>query len=145
MEKINRFNVRVYGLLIHQNSFLILNEYYAGEILNKLPGGGVELGEGLIDCLKRELKEELNLNLKKAEHFYTQEHFEPSKFRDNEQLLTIYYSIKVENITDLQVLDQSIQELHWIPMQELKPEHVSLPVDKKVISKLLKHQERINS
>ena len=64
--------------------FLILKEPYAGEILYKFPGGGLEFGESLIDGLKRELKEELNLDLTEASHFYTQEEFLVSKFRANE-------------------------------------------------------------
>ena len=138
MEKIDRFNVRVYGLLIHQNAILVLEEYYVGEILYKFPGGGLDFGEGIIDCLKRELREELNLELKHAEHFYIQEEFVRSKFRENEQLLTLYYKVQVENINALTILEPSIQSLKWIPLSEIKPTHLNLPVDQTVIKLLLK-------
>ena len=45
MEKINKLNVRVYALLMKDNSLMFLNEMYAGKQLLKLPGGGLELGE----------------------------------------------------------------------------------------------------
>ena len=137
MEKIDRFNIRVYALIIHQDAILILKEPYAGEILYKFPGGGLEFGESLIDGLKRELKEELNLDLTEANHFYTQEEFLVSKFRANEQLLTIYYKAKVDNIEDLTKFDQAIQELIWVPLKELSTNHVNLPIDQVVVKKLM--------
>ncbi|RZK13557.1 MAG: NUDIX hydrolase, partial [Flavobacterium sp.] len=49
------FNVRVYGVLInHDNQVLISDEQSGGRTFSKFPGGGLELGEGLIDALKRE-------------------------------------------------------------------------------------------
>lgn len=137
MEKIDTFNIRVYALIIHQDAILILKEPYAGEILFKFPGGGLEFGESLIDGLKRELKEELNLNLTEASHFYTQEEFMVSKFRANEQLLTIYYKAKVDNIEDLTKFDQAIQELIWVPLKELSTNHVNLPIDQVVVKTLM--------
>ncbi|WPC11528.1 NUDIX hydrolase [Riemerella anatipestifer] len=89
--KINKINIRVYGIYLNDKSeILALEEKYAGEDLTKLPGGGLEYGEGLLDCLRREFWEELNLTVESAQHFYTQEDFLVSKFRDNEQLLTVY-------------------------------------------------------
>ena len=87
---------------------MILKEPYAGEILYKLPGGGVEFGEGIIETLQREFREELNLELKNYTHFYTQEEFLVSRFRPHEQLITIYYIVEVENISHLQLLDLSL-------------------------------------
>lgn len=137
MEKIDRFNVRVYGLLLHEGKIMILKEPYAGEILFKLPGGGIEFGEGLIDGLRRELKEELNLDLQSYQHFYTQEEFLASKFKANEQLFTIYYKIKVSDIKALKILDENIEEILWIPVSELAETHVNLPIDQFVIRKFL--------
>ena len=83
----------MYGFMpfvsIKKKELLTLHEEYVGEYLTKLPGGGLEYGEGTIECLRRELAEELNLNIKSATHFYTQEDFVESKFRENEQLITI--------------------------------------------------------
>lgn len=137
MEKIDKFNIRVYALLIIDEKLLVIKEQYAGETLVKFPGGGLEFGEGIIDCLKREFMEELNLKVIDCVHFYTQEDFVRSKFRKNEQLLTIYYQVKVENIAGLQVLDNEIQELRWIDLTQLSVEMLPLPIDKIVVEKLL--------
>ena len=56
------FNIRVYGVLINQqNQVLVSDEYIRGSYYTKFPGGGLELGEGTRDCLKREFKEEMDL------------------------------------------------------------------------------------
>ena len=73
----------------------MLHEEYAGNQLMKLPGGGLEFGEGVLECLHREFEEELNVKIKIINHLYTQEEFVVSRFRDNEQLLTIYYQVEI--------------------------------------------------
>jgi len=65
------FNVRVYALCIVKNKLLTLQEPFAGKMVIKLPGGGLEFGEGTVDCLKREFKEELNLEIEVGDAFYT--------------------------------------------------------------------------
>lgn len=69
MERLDAFTIRVYGILIHNNQLMRLKEPFWGEILYKMPGGGLEFGEGTLQCLARELKEELNLTLDQAELF----------------------------------------------------------------------------
>ena len=77
---IDRFNVRVYGIIQLDGKVLLLKEQYKEEIFVKFPGGGLEYGEGTRDCVIRELKEELNLNVEIESHFYTTEFFQKSFF-----------------------------------------------------------------
>ena len=69
------FNVRVYGILVHENHVLVSDEHIKGMNITKLPGGGLEYGEGTIDCVVREFKEELNLEIEVESHFYTTDFF----------------------------------------------------------------------
>ena len=130
------FNVRVYGLLVEQNQILIIREPFAGTIIDKFPGGGLEYGEGLIDCLKREFLEELNLDIEVLEHFYTQDYFLQSRFDANEQILMIYYKVRAKNIDQLKVLDQDIQKLIWIDLDQLSADDLSLETDQLVVKML---------
>lgn len=59
-EPINtRFTIRVYGIILNENEEVLLSdESYMGHRFTKFPGGGLEYGEGTIDCLKREMREE---------------------------------------------------------------------------------------
>lgn len=132
---INKINIRVYAIYLNEkNELMALDEGYAGEKLVKLPGGGLEFGEGTIECLHREFAEELNLKIEVLEHFYTQEDFLVSRFRENEQLLTIYYTVNILNLDELKILDESIENVKWISLHEENP--LPLPIDKIVFQKL---------
>ena len=132
---IDKINIRVYAIYLNEkNELMALDEGYAGEKLIKLPGGGLEFGEGTIECLHREFAEELNLKIEVLEHFYTQEDFLVSRFRENEQLLTIYYTVNILNLEDLNILDDSIENVKWVSLHEENP--LPLPIDKIVFEKL---------
>lgn len=125
---IDKINVRVYAAAVKDGKVLTLFEEYAGEKLVKLPGGGLEFGEGILDCLHREFEEELNAKIKIVEHLYTQENFQVSKFRDNEQLLTIYYIVEIENMNDFVILDPCIEKAEWHPIS-CTENPFQLPID----------------
>ena len=132
---IDKINIRVYAIYLNEkNELMALDEGYAGEKLIKLPGGGLEFGEGTIECLHREFEEELNLKIEVLEHFYTQEDFLVSRFRENEQLLTIYYTVNILNLEELKIIDESIEKVKWISLHEENP--LPLPIDKIVFQKL---------
>lgn len=108
------FNVRVYAFCINDNKIIALHEKYAGTQICKLPGGGLEFGEGTIECLHREFHEELNLKIEILDHHYTQEDFIESRIKDNKQILNIYYTVKILNIEDLNVQIPGLEKLEWI-------------------------------
>ena len=73
------FNIRVYGILLDpQNRILVSDEFIRGNYFTKLPGGGLEIGEGTRDCLKREFKEETGLDVTVGDHLYTTDFFQIS-------------------------------------------------------------------
>lgn len=127
---IDSINVRAYAACMRNGEILVLDEYYAGTPLVKFPGGGLELGESLTDCLKREFREELNLEIEITEHLYTQDDFLRSRFRTNEQLLTVYYMADILNFGELRIIDPSIRQVNWIPLKQKNP--MVLPMDIRV-------------
>jgi len=132
---IDNINVRVYACVVKDKKVLTLFEEYAGEPLMKFPGGGLEYGEGLTDCLKREFEEELNVHIEIVEHLYTQEDFLISRFKENEQLLTIYYMVNIINEEDFIILDPCIEKIDWVSIDSTE-NPFSLPIDKIVFDKL---------
>lgn len=133
-EKFKGFNIRVYALCIVNNQLLTLKEPFAGNMLVKLPGGGLEFGEGTADCLKREFKEELNLEITVGDAFYIQEDFVPSLAKDGKQLLMLYFFATITNLNNLEIIDKNIQEVRWISLTANNP--FTLPVDRIVFNKL---------
>lgn len=132
------FNVRVYGLMENDGKLLIIKEPFAGNIIYKFPGGGLEYGEGLKECLIREFNEELNLEIEVLDHIYTQDYFLASQFDSSEQIIMIYYRVKALNLSEIKVLDQDIQDLIWKDLTELSPKDLTLETDQLVVSMLLK-------
>lgn len=128
MNRLNSFSVRAYAICVHENMVLSVQEKYEDIIYSKLPGGGVEFGEGLIDCLHREFKEELNLEIEVTEHLYTQENFVQSLFDDGKQLLLVYYIARILNIEALTISSPDIIGVQWIDFEGDNP--LVLPVDK---------------
>lgn len=86
------FTIRVYGILINEHKqVLVSDELIRGMYITKFPGGGLELGEGTRDCLKREFMEEMNLNVEIGEHIYTTDFYQQSAFNTAQQIISIYY------------------------------------------------------
>ena len=131
----DNFNIRVYGICINNyNKILISKENYSGHSIVKFPGGGLEYGEGTIDCLKREFREELNVEIKIIEHFYTTDFYQLSAFNKNDQIISIYYTIELEN----QIIKSTNNiNINWLSLNELKADHFIFPIDQKVASMLL--------
>jgi 8-oxo-dGTP diphosphatase len=134
------FNIRVYSFLEYENKILLLKEPFQGILVSKLPGGGLEFGEGSKDCLKREYKEELNLDIEVLDHIYSLDYFIPSKQREEEQLFFVYYRVKAKDISALKVLVPEIQELLWVDINEISTDYLSLEADKMALNFYLKNQ-----
>jgi len=152
---INRFTIRVYGILMDENKRVLLSdEFIRGDYFTKFPGGGMEFGEGTRDCLKREFKEETGLDVTIGAHIYTTDYFQISAFNKRDQIISIYYYAHANDPQELsklntkttvfdfapyQVADMSAQceLLRWIEWNELTEDAVSLPIDK-IVVKMLK-------
>ena len=142
------FNVRVYGLLLDsQNRLLVSDEYIRGEFFTKLPGGGLEFGEGTRDGLAREFMEETGITVTVGAHLYTTDFFQISAFNKKDQIISIYYmvhSTECEKIktserdfdfSTEQIADKkgTFESFRWVNFEGLNEDCMSLPIDKVAI------------
>jgi ADP-ribose pyrophosphatase YjhB (NUDIX family) len=134
------FNVRVYGILIdEQHRLLVSDEFIRGNYITKLPGGGLEIGEGTRDGLAREFMEEANLEVKVGEHFYTTDFFQISAFNNTDQIISIYYDVHASNTSAVLTKEKAFD---FLPEQvadigDLREATMTLPIDKVAIKMLL--------
>ncbi|MCF8217534.1 MAG: NUDIX domain-containing protein [Bacteroidales bacterium] len=146
MNDSNHFNIRIYGLLFNEYQQLLLtDEYRLNMYMTKFPGGGLEPGEGTIDCLKRECSEELGQQPVDIHHFYTTDFYQPTKYLGkNQQLISIYYTGKLikpyqfeisQKPFDFKEID-GMQTFRWKKPTEIQPSELTMPIDKIVIEKL---------
>ncbi len=125
-----RFNVRVYGIWIHNDKVLVNEEQIRGRQIIKFPGGGLDWGEGTIDCLKREWNEELGIVPEVGAHFYTTDFFQASAF-DNSQVISIYYLVSAA-VPDVIVNHVPNERAFWMELQRVSEDSFTLAIDKKV-------------
>ena len=139
------FNIRVYGILLgEKNKVLVSDEFIRGEYYTKFPGGGLEFGEGTRACLKREFKEEMNLEVSITDHIYTTDFF---------QMSAIYYFVRAletikaplrnkpfefdEREMDMYRQTGETETFRFIDPIDFDENCVTLPIDK-VVARIVK-------
>jgi 8-oxo-dGTP diphosphatase len=149
MNKPNNFIIRVYGIVLNEkNEVLVTDEFQLGMKMTKFPGGGLNFGEGTIDCLRREFKEECNgQEIENIRHFYTTDFYQKALFYENHQLISIYYmadfkkplKFKIsEKPFDFEKHKNGSQSFRWVKLKDLNPDDLSFPIDKFVANELSK-------
>ncbi len=142
------YNLRVYCLLIVDNQILLTDEYRAGMIMTKFPGGGLEKGEGLADCLIREFEEELAISIEVGKLYYVNEFLQVSAFNSSQQLISFYYIVETKErdlipapieLTELKVNEQRFR---WVNLNDLDPTTFTFPIDQKVAELLRCFQKK---
>lgn len=150
------FNIRVYGILIDEDkNVLVSDELIRGNRYTKFCGGGLEHGEGTINCLKREFLEEMDLEIEVVNHLYTTDFYQKSFFNPNHQLISIYYQVQAlepikvslkkrpfeydeEQMIKYQ-LTQQVESFRFISWESFSAECMTLPIDK-IAAKMVKQQ-----
>ncbi|MBI34292.1 MAG: NUDIX hydrolase [Flavobacteriales bacterium] len=137
------FNIRVYGVLIQAGKVLVTDEVRSGIRMTKFPGGGLEFGEGIKECLIREFKEELNVTVEVQNLFYINDFYQVSSFNEQQQLVSIYYKVVLKKgeikTTEIPFLFETNEPqcFRWLKLNELSRDDVTFPIDKIVIEKLI--------
>ncbi|HVI48443.1 MAG TPA: NUDIX domain-containing protein [Chitinophaga sp.] len=134
--------VRVYGIMIHESGkILVCDEYYYGRLFTKFPGGGMQLGESTRDCLIREWHEELDQYIIIVEHVYTSDIIQNYPFRNDVQVISIYYLVKPLTALQVPVSDTPFDfdpaddlphriSLRWIDFRSFSANCMTLPADR---------------
>ena len=143
------FNIRVYGIWLDAgNRVLVSDEFVKDFFFTKFPGGGMEYGEGTRDCLKREFKEEIGIDVEVGAHFYTTDLFQASAFKGGGQVVAIYYYVQPigayqfvtsngeGGFSEEQLAKGKGEQFRWIKLDKLAVEDLTFPIDQVVVRML---------
>lgn len=120
----NELRIRVCGLLVEEESILLaqLHSPVTDTLIWTPPGGGLQFGEHMQTCLKREFIEETNLQIEVHKLLHINELVE-SRFH----ALEFYFEVnkqggKMEMGRDPELSwnQQLLHDLKWVPIMELK-------------------------
>jgi len=146
MNPINKITIRIYGIVINdKNKILLTDEFRLGMRMTKFPGGGLEFGEGTIDCLRREFREEMNQEIENISHFYTTDFFQQTRLLpEPHQIISIYYLADLLNPENLKTTNKKFdfedidgaQTFRWAKIEDLVAEDFTFPIDKVVLEML---------
>lgn len=141
-----KYVLRVYALIINDRQEILLSDEYQLDMkMTKFPGGGMEYGEGTIDCLQREAMEEFGQSLTNIRHFYTTDYYQPALFFRDHQLVSIYYladfsgeiRFRVSSRPfDIPEMKNGQQSFRWAALSGLREEDLTFPIDRKVFRML---------
>ena len=117
--------------------FLMQSHKWKGKYV--LPGGHIELGESMLEALKREVKEETNLDIHDIEFVCFQEFVYDDRFWEHRHFIFFDYACKTDS-TDVR-LNSEAQAYVWVTLDEA----AALPVEHYTaiaIAEYLKRVER---
>lgn len=108
-------NVRPSIVIIENGKILCLKYVYNGTILYNLPGGNLEFGENIKEALRREMIEELNLEVEVSKLLFVGEVHHNKKVT-----MHFVFEGKIEKgIAKINHLQTSAIEASWLEMNNL--------------------------
>lgn len=120
----DKLRVRVCGILIQDDAILLaqIHSPVVDDLVWTPPGGGLQFGEHMKDCLKREFSEETNLEVAVRDLVHINELVE-----DRFHAVEFYFEVtgltgepKKGRDPELSWEKQLLHDLKWIPLSRLK-------------------------
>jgi len=114
--------------------FLMTSPKWKGKYV--IPGGHIELGETIEQALKREIKEETNLDIFDIKFVILQEFIFGEEFHEKKHFIFLDYAAKTKN-TDV-VLNKEGVEYVWVTLDEA----LKLPIESYTRNTILRYKEK---
>ena len=142
------FNLRVYGLCLDGEDIWISKEVSEKYQFTKFPGGGLQAGEGLADCLRREWKEETGVEPDSLQFYFVNDFYQESAFNPNQQIFAFYFLVQCKMPDTIIHHDETRWNsrfdvsIYKTKLSELTENDLTFPIDKLVLQ-MLKNDQRI--
>lgn len=120
--------IRPSAIIIKNDAILLMKYEYNGHDVYNLPGGNLEFGEPMKDCLRRELQEELQIETKINDLKFILE----LRQKENYSLHHIFEAEVLNNEPKLNPEHTSALEVEWIIVSELSLIKMYPPVSQEI-------------
>ncbi|MCF6361458.1 MAG: NUDIX hydrolase [Cyclobacteriaceae bacterium] len=115
----NKIRARVCGLVVEDDSILLVKHTLRGKPFYAPPGGAIEFGEPIETALTREFKEETHIEVKSAEFKFITEYIKPPL-----HAIELFYLISQWDGTAKKGSDPEnnhlIKGVNWFSMKDIK-------------------------
>jgi 8-oxo-dGTP diphosphatase len=117
----NQLRIRVCGICVEDHKILLINHSGMNESNEfwSAPGGGLQFGETIEECLKREFWEETNTIISAGKFLKINEFINPPL-----HAIELFYEVKIESGIvkkgyDPEMQEQIIKEVKWLTFEEV--------------------------
>jgi|TARA_B100001971_G_scaffold175431_1_gene169050 nucleoside triphosphatase len=108
------------GLILHKSGEILLVKSFKWKDYWTVPGGHIEIGETAENAIKREIKEEVGLDIDSASLLLIQEAIYPKNFNAHKHFIFLDY-LCLSKSKDVELDNREIQEYIWMtPEKALK-------------------------
>lgn len=104
------------AIIIADNKLLTLKYNYSGNLLYAIPGGNLEFGEKLEVALKRELEEEIGLEIEVQDLLFLAEVHQPNK----DTLHCVFNAKIVSGKPVLNPKETTALQICWLPIENIE-------------------------
>ena len=104
------------AIILSDNNLLTLKYNYNGNLLYAIPGGNLEFGEKLEGALKRELQEEIGLEIEVQNLLFLAEVHQQNK----DTLHCVFNTKIVSGIPQLNPKETTALEICWLPIESIE-------------------------
>ncbi len=116
--------IRAAGIIAHKNTLLMVKHVKNGKSYWMLPGGGIRVGERIKEALRRELKEEINLDSTVKEMLFVVE----SMFSPEQHIIQPTFRVETDEMDDLRLgKDLRVRDFSFFRIRDL--DHITLYPD----------------
>jgi 8-oxo-dGTP diphosphatase len=117
----NHLRVRICGICVQKGKILLINHSGMNESSEfwSPPGGGLQFGETIEDCLKREFLEETNTIISIGKFLAVNEFIKSPL-----HAIELFYEVKIESGEvkkgfDPEMKEQIIKDIQWLSFEEI--------------------------
>lgn len=122
-----KFRPTAYGLVVDKGRILVMKNRFTGKFW--FPGGGLNIHETLEEGLKREIKEEIAIDVKIGDQLFMEEtffYYEPDD--EGYHMFLFFYHCTPSTTPEKLVGDSPDPDLHeaeWIPVQDITEDRIN--------------------